>query len=784
MHRFLALLADTMWANSASLASFYGFHDPSAFSIQKRAKSTSVYTAKAKAKKAQSTSSSSPTKGRAKDVLEPPKTPQSVDSEDTISELTTVNTNASIDTTGTDSTSTSSPEQQHPRPRAKDDSFVLEPALDGPPSTETIRQLARQMKRASHMQGRQGHRAGPSVASMSSFQMELDQALENIDLVRQKSNASVDSGKTLPPLPTDAESSSLVEGIQSLGKSVFHRRTLSKQGGTSSSASSIYSNESPIDTPPSGKESLMNTLFSRRKPSRDESQRRYQISGPFNFQHVAQTTKTSVNVQQTDAPEPRISRRRAPSDLSSYPTPELSVMTNPPTSKSSNPLAGMRRLMKSGRATEVNEQQSRRSNSPPPRPPRSPMAFGELANMSLQDEGDQLPQRPRTSGGIKHAYTFDASTAAEHMPPLIPRPSSQHRSNAMLPASPLFNNEPAWPLASPTITSFGVLTQEGPQMEDQLSRQRRLSQMPTTQLRLSQSVPMLRALLESHQSNSSLPNLSAEAAPSPNVNRESWEEDIDYCYEHEAEADCDYRWERPSLDNTREQDHHQSINTVLSRPQLQTRFSSSGSLSVPSLSPSQLSPNTPHDALTPSMSSLTREFTLPPHRAKSLRPLPLKEPTSPVSAVVEHHDVSPTLLVPREYRFDPIEEVENDVHYDNMQRISNGTSGSSASWYSSAGGDRHVSTHSNATALTQHTLSSVSLSKMASSWTEVAEEATIPEEGSPAANPKISHKPHASESVIPGAEVDRPTRMRARTTSMSTRVSLFPKVPATPVVSP
>lgn len=782
MHRFLALLTDTMWASSASLSSYYGFHNPSALSVQKRAKSTSVYTAKAKAKKAQSTSSPSPTKSRDKNDSEPPKTPQSVDSEDTLSNLSTVDTNASTKTTSTDSISKSLSEQEQPRPRAKDDNLVLGPALDGPPSTETIRQLARQMKRASHIKGRHGHRAGPSVTSMTSFQLELDQALENIDLVRQKSNTSVDSGKTLPPLPLDAEPSSLVEGIHNLGKSVFHRRTLSKQGGTSSSASSIYSNESPVDTPPSGKESLMNTLFSRRKPSRDESQRRYQISGPFNFQHVAQSTKNSVAGQQTDGSEPRISRRRAPSDLSSYPTPELSVMTNPPTSKPSNALAGMRRLMKSGRTADTNEQQSRRSNSPPPRPPRSPMTL--LTNLSLEDDGDLPPQRPRTSGGMKHSYTFDASSAAEHIPSLIARPPSQHRNNAMLPASPLFSNEPAWPLASPTITSFGVLAQEGPQMEDQLSRQRRLSQVQPTSLRLSQSVPMLRALLENHQSNNSLPNLSAEQAPSPSVNRESWEEDIDYCYEHEAEADCDYRWERPSLDNTREQGYHQAINTVMSRPQLQTRFSSSGSLSVPSLSPSQLSPNTPHDALTPSMSSLTREFTLPPHRAKSLRPLPLKEPTSPVTTVGQHHDVSPSLLVPREYRFDPIDEVENDMYCENMQRISNGTSGSSASWYSSAGGDRHVSTQSNGTTLTQHTSSSASLNKMASSWSELAEEATIPEESSLVANPKISHKPHASESVIPGAEVDRPTRMRARTTSVSTRVSLFPKVPATPVLSP
>ena len=34
--------------------------------------------------------------------------------------------------------------------------------------------------------------------------------------------------------------------------------------------------------------------------------------------------------------------------------------------------------------------------------------------------------------------------------------------------------------------------------------------------------------------------------------RESWEDDIDYCYNHEAEADCDYQWERPSMDTAQD----------------------------------------------------------------------------------------------------------------------------------------------------------------------------------------------------------------------------------------
>jgi hypothetical protein len=46
--------------------------------------------------------------------------------------------------------------------------------------------------------------------------------------------------------------------------------------------------------------------------------------------------------------------------------------------------------------------------------------------------------------------------------------------------------------------------------------------------------------------------------PADSHARESWEDDIDYCYEHEAEADCNFVWERPSLELVREESGHTS----------------------------------------------------------------------------------------------------------------------------------------------------------------------------------------------------------------------------------
>lgn len=80
---------------------------------------------------------------------------------------------------------------------------------------------------------------------------------------------------------------------------------------------------------------------------------------------------------------------------------------------------------------------------------------------------------------------------------------------------------------------------------------------------------------------------------------DSWEEDIDYCYEHAVEADCDYAWERPSLDFGRS-DEEESFD-ARSSESMSSDMLASGRFDVPALSPaSALSSATAgHEAFTP-----------------------------------------------------------------------------------------------------------------------------------------------------------------------------------------
>ena len=83
------------------------------------------------------------------------------------------------------------------------------------------------------------------------------------------------------PLAATAAAACLAAGISACGGSSHN----------SSSASSMYSSDLPVDNSPTVlKDSIIPAIFSRRKAHRDDppqTPKRPQISGPFNFQHVA-----------------------------------------------------------------------------------------------------------------------------------------------------------------------------------------------------------------------------------------------------------------------------------------------------------------------------------------------------------------------------------------------------------------------------------------------------------------------------------------------------------------
>jgi hypothetical protein len=205
-----------------------------------------------------------------------------------------------------------------------------------------------------------------------------------------------------------------------------------------------------------------------------------------------------------------------------------------------------------------------------------------------------------------------------------------------------------------------------------VSRKCRSSIASNSSLRGSQSVPMLRvfsnrkrddATRRSSEASDTLGRFDLFAAQralkaaliegAEVLPRESWEDDIDYCYEHAAEADCDYEWDRPSFEMSREDD---SATPVEDQGRLEScgpspAMLTPGQFDVPSLSPvSQLSA-TAHEAITPTVASNLKpsNFSLP--RVDSKHLLHVRKP-SDASSFKESHGftLSPSLLIPMDYQ--------------------------------------------------------------------------------------------------------------------------------------
>lgn len=175
-------------------------------------------------------------------------------------------------------------------PRTMND--LLEPSVDGPPSPESIRALNKQMKRSSFLDK---HSSGNvSLQSRDSERQSWEQTLENFTLSRRSSGRSETSSMPSRDRP---------ESLQIFGKTLFNRRGRIKRESSiqSSSSSSQYSSDLVGDSGPSASQgSFMQTVFARRRAGRvdgvddDAAPRRLQISGPYNFQHLAHSNREVV----------------------------------------------------------------------------------------------------------------------------------------------------------------------------------------------------------------------------------------------------------------------------------------------------------------------------------------------------------------------------------------------------------------------------------------------------------------------------------------------------------
>jgi hypothetical protein len=141
--------------------------------------------------------------------------------------------------------------------------------------------------------------------------------------------------------------------------------------------------------------------------------------------------------------------------------------------------------------------------------------------------------------------------------------------------------------------------------------------------------------------------------PTVELTHDSWEDDIDYCYEHEAEADCDYKWETTSLDGA-----------ALDSPTIPHNTTSSDSKTTIKVS---TTPNlvTPAATEAPLLSPLSNTSIDSPGVTTPALPRPnLTRNHSNESSFKESHGftLSPSLLIPTDYS----SQIDQDALYDEL----------------------------------------------------------------------------------------------------------------------
>lgn len=708
---------------------------------------------------------------------------------------------------------------------------MLEPAIDGPPSPERLRQLSKQAKRASHLRRIPGHRTASSGSSSMRSGHNAERAaweltLENMSLGRKSSARSSSSTAS-----RDRDS------VQFLSRGLFQRKNKANRESKSSSGSSLYSADtSTNDSFVAGaKETLsVPSLFSRRKPVRDDTsptaaQRRLQISGPFNFEHVASTRREHVtdssNLSTPGPTSAPVMSIEAHHPLSGFPSPEtprthqFGPLTAPLQQRPAlmgrhtAPATGPRRLVK-----HVRSQDHLRASPPraPPRPPRSPgdpispppMPPVPPPRVSSQ-AFDTYPtsfDRPQTSGGFRRPQPFSSPALNEES---LPPPATSY--GYMPPAD--FDSfgvnpnrfshaittpdEGAWPLSSPegSTPTYETPLADVPEEEESHTRRSRLSMASNkSSLRGSQSVPMLRSLAQSQRPMSGASDTlgrfdalgghgaingrqvgSQGEVTGPNDN---WEDCIDYCYEHEADANFDYQWERTSMEADRD-----ALNMALADDELaeaRTTPTTTRLAPGPGGNITQFLDDSPEDRISrvlPNDGTFgpgpvgNNNFSLPRNdRASQLSSLKLR-PMSCASSFKESHgfNLSPSLLIPGDYHQEMLLSAnDNDgVDFENeipslpyrnpdesrfeksanfKQRSSTSTTESASTAHSDATSGRHTSANSSWTASTRLTASTTSLTKLAISVAE--QEEPLPDAQSPESKKELVDQPTA------GAEND------------------------------
>ncbi|KAI0435203.1 hypothetical protein F5Y09DRAFT_327841 [Xylaria sp. FL1042] len=576
---------------------------------------------------------------------------------------------------------------------------LLQPALDGPPSPEGIRAFSRRIKRGSMAEQQLNETAtssGSSSLRSQTPETSWERGPENSTLSRGPSQrSSVMAHKERP------------ESVQLFGKAVFSRkpklrREHSDQGHLNSSLLSLT--ELPTDAAPglSREQRFIQSVFTRRRTrgTSEASMRKYQISGPYDFQHVAHSSRENSSgfngVNRNEVlPDLPGTRPRTTTDASNtsggfnsqvldkpLPTPPSSQEDFEHTSPRNSIQLSPPRLPHPPRSVP----DAQTSPVPPPRISSRMSARHDRADSS----GTFTFENPRTSPAYHQTQPFILPSTEGFWQPPTSHPQHIPSGDENSPYSLSTSDDTAWPLTGSMTSLPEVPEEEEHHLTAVKSRASAMSNR--TSLRGSISVPHLRRISLSQvtprpPSNASdtlgrfdlfsaqraLHEYDDEEMSEDDLTRDNWEDDIDYCYDHAAEADCDFAWERLSCDLERED--YRPDSPIIGH-HAQRSYGSFGpnllSADVPGLSPTSYgSGGTPHGASTPSSSTvpMTSNFSLP--RIDTSTQLRRDHEGSHSSASsfqeTQEFSLSPSLLIPNDYH-------EKMLQYERGELSSHGSS--------------------------------------------------------------------------------------------------------------
>lgn len=439
------------------------------------------------------------------------------------------------------------------------------------------------------------------------------------------------------------------------------------------------------------------------------SKKRQPISGPYNFQHVTHTRQEHLpNLERTSPKElvsefTAIKASQAPTNgelkgiraedlhFENFSSETLNIPhEDDPVANQTRQKGVLRKSLRPIRAQRPISYAKSHDNlrMAPPRPPRSP-----LSPTCPVD----LPTRTSSRTASVLIDTFDPSTmttsesfrkAAPYglpMPPPFCVADEDNQSPSHAITTP---GDEAWPL---TAALSGTFPSELPDVEEEEEVGSRMSRT-SSELRMSKSVPSFRTRVPEHmyapfdcRMSEILGQIASRDAttrplsPGFRFNDDSWEQDIDYCYDHEIEANCDYQWDRYSMEeetvvaenssNSPQEDQWEmGAPSTLLQPTLELHLEDDDrSVYHGRFRPSLLIPSAfdvPELSPMSNASIVSPELRTPQTFTGFARP-GLRRSPSQASSFKESHgfNLSPTLLIPSDFQSEMDAAAEYHEHF-------------------------------------------------------------------------------------------------------------------------